>query len=136
MKIEINGLGVFVEVYKRKEEMDELQTLKEVVTTYRSVPAQTDATPFYTSTGEHVCKDGVAVSQDLLLSGKIKYGDWVYIEGVGLKKVNDTMHPRMKRHFDVWVATYQEEKEFDQQYGHKKLRVWLVKGMKAESNVN
>ncbi len=104
-----------------------------VVTSYRSVPAQTDSSPFYTSTGEHVCKDGIAVSQDLLLSGKVKYGDWVYVESIGLKKVNDTMNPRHKRHVDIWVGTYREEKEFDQQYGHRKLKVWLVKGMK---NVN
>ena len=98
-----------------------------ITTTYRSVPAQTDSSPFYTSTGEHVCKDGIAVSQDLLLSGKVKYGDWVYIEGIGLKKVNDCMNPRHRKRMDIWVGTYREEKEFDKKYGHIKLKVWLVK---------
>ncbi len=101
-----------------------------ITTTYRSVPAQTDSSPFYTSIGEHVCKDGIAVSQDLLLSGKVKYGDWVYIENIGFKRVNDCMNARHHKRVDIWVATYKEEKEFDQKYGHKRLKVWLVKGMK------
>lgn len=100
-----------------------------LVTAYRSVPKQTDSTPFHTSIGEYVHKDGIAVSQDLLLSGKIKYGDYVFVEDIGLKRVNDCMHSRYKNRFDVWLGNYQEEKEFDRKYGHRKLKVWLVKGV-------
>lgn len=96
------------------------------VTAYRSVPEQTDSSPYLTSIGERVCKDGVAVSQDLLKSKKIKYGDWVYIEGIGLKRVNDTMHSRFKNHVDVWVRTLDEEKKFHKKYKDKQLKVWVV----------
>lgn len=97
------------------------------MTAYRSIPAQTDRTPFYTSTGERVSKYGVAVSQDLLRSGKVQYGDYVLIEGVGIRRVNDCMHERYKNRFDVWVGNYNEEKEFDRKFGHRKLRVYLLK---------
>ncbi len=96
------------------------------LTSYRSVPSQTDDTPFVTSIGERVCKDGVAVSQDLLLSGRVKYGDWLYIDGVGLKRVNDTMAPRWKNHVDVWVSSYEKEKTFQKKFKGGQVPVWIV----------
>lgn len=98
-----------------------------VVTSYRSIPEATDSTPFITSIGERTNPSGIAVSQDLLKSGKVKYGDWVYVEHIGLKRVNDTMHPRWTNRADVWVATYKEEKAFDEKFRGRKLRMYLVK---------
>lgn len=100
------------------------------VTSYRSVPSQTDNSPYVTSIGEKVNKSGVAVSQDLLKRGVVKYGDILYIEGYGLKVVNDTMNPRLKNHIDIWVATYGEEK----QVGTRKLLIYKVKGAKCEKD--
>jgi len=99
-----------------------------VVTSYRSTPKQCKPTGYkYTSIGERCNVHGVAASQDLLLSGKVHYGDLVYIESVGFKFVNDTMHPRMKEHFDVWVQGYEDEKAFDAKFHGKTLRVWVIK---------
>ncbi len=97
------------------------------VTSYRSVPLQTDASPFYTSIGEHVCNDGIAVSQDLLKNGTFKYGDWVYIPQIGLKRVNDTMNARWKDRMDVWVSSLDEEKKFFRQFKIHKLKVYKVR---------
>lgn len=97
------------------------------VTSYRSTPTQCDLTPYHTSTGERVCQDGVAVSQDLLRSGKVKYGDWVWVESIGLKRVKDTMNHRHKNHIDIWVKTLKEEKEFHRKYKGRKLKVYLIK---------
>lgn len=98
-------------------------------TAYRSVPNQTDSSPNFTATGEKTCGHGIAISGDLLRrnGGPLDYGDLVYIEDVGFKVVNDTMNARHKQRFDVWVATYKEEKDFDQKYGRRKLRMWIVK---------
>ncbi len=96
------------------------------VTSYRSVYSQTDNTPYNTSTGEHVSPDGVAISQDMLCpickkehkrcknpsKSEIHYNDWLYIQGVGLKRVNDVMNKRHKNHLDVWVSSLDEEKTF------------------------
>lgn len=104
------------------------------VTSYRSVPNQTDNSPYYTATGEHVCIHGVAVSQDWLQQngGQFKYGDWLYIEGVGLRKINDCMNKRYKKRFDIWVPTWIDEHTFHQKYKNTKLKVYLLKGKNYE----
>ncbi len=98
-------------------------------TSYRSVPSQTDNTPFHTSTGEHVHPHGIAVSRDLLArwGGPLHYGDLVYIEGVGTKIVFDTMNERHKQHLDVWVPTLQDEQKFHEAFKNRKVRVWLIR---------
>ena len=98
------------------------------VTSYRSVPAQTDSSPYITSIGEKVNKSGVAASQDLLKAGTLKYGDIIYVEGYGLKVVNDTMHPRMTNHIDMWVKTKAEEHKV----GTRTLRIYKIKGVQYE----
>jgi 3D (Asp-Asp-Asp) domain-containing protein len=95
------------------------------ITSYRSVHKQTDDSPHFTSIGEHVHPHGCAVSQDLLKKngGPINYGDFIYIEGYGIKVVNDTMHKRIKKSVDIWVATYQQEKRI----GVKRKNVWIIR---------
>ena len=80
------------------------------VTSYRSVPNQTDDTPYITSIGEHVHMGGIAVSQDLLKSGKLHYHDTVYVQGFGYYQVNDTMNVRIHDAIDIWVETKAEER--------------------------
>lgn len=93
------------------------------LTSYRSVAEQTDDSPYWTSIGERVNNHGVAVSQDLLKSGAVRYGDVLYIEGQGFKTVNDCMNGRLKKAVDVWVETYEDEKAV----GKRTAKVWLVK---------
>jgi len=95
------------------------------ITSYRSLEAQTDDTPFITASGEHVHSNGVALSRDLLKrwGGPVSYGDTIYIEGYGLKVVTDCMNARHKQHVDVWVKTLAEEKAV----GWKKGNVWIIK---------
>ena len=97
-----------------------------VMTSYRSVPAQTKPKDCeWTSIGERCNVHGVAVSQDLLTKngGPLNYGDLVFIEGVGFKFVNDCMAARWKQRIDVWVPTYNDEKKF----GVRKGRLWLIR---------
>lgn len=76
------------------------------VTSYRSVPNQTDSSPFNTSTGEKVGVGGAAISQDILCGAcrklhkrckhpeypnKLHYGDTLYIKEIGFRVVNDCM---------------------------------------------
>lgn len=95
------------------------------VTSYRSVPNQTDDSPYYTSIGEHVNCHGIAVSRDLLKrwGGPLNYGDAVYVEGYGLKIVNDVMGAKSIKALDIWVETANEEKKI----GVKHKRVWVLK---------
>lgn len=79
------------------------------VTSYRAVPEQTDDTPYYTSTNEHVRAGGCAISRDLLCPAcrklhrrckrpenatKLHYGDWLYVGGYGYRQINDAMGAR------------------------------------------
>lgn len=106
------------------------------VTAYRSIPSQTDSSPNYTSIGERTHKGGVAVSRDLLSrwDGPLNYGDYLFVEGLGIYRVNDVMndtaydrdkHKRYKirQHIDIWVASYDEEKKMGVQHR----RVFLMK---------
>jgi hypothetical protein len=109
------------------------------VTSYRSVPAQTDSTPFYTATGEHVHAQGIAVSRDLLCPDayglhrmhsrrtcrhkhKLHYGDWLYIEGYGLKVLNDVMAERHTHAVDMWV----KDKAAERRIGTRHLKIYRV----------
>ena len=117
------------------------------VTSYRSIPAQTDSTPFHTSTGE---PGGAAVSRDLLCGAcrklhkrcrhpeyakKLHYGDWLYVDGYGFRFINDVMgktsttkvngrrHKRIiTNQIDIWVSSYKEEKIV----GFSKLKVYKI----------
>lgn len=121
-----------------------------IVTSYRSVPQQTDASPMYTSTYRRVQPGGVAVSRDLLCGAcrklhkrcahpeyqkKVHYGDWLYVDGYGFRCVNDVMGDFSRRRvkgkvvkvpirnqIDLWVKTYAEEKSVNV----KKLKVWKI----------
>lgn len=136
-----------------------------LVTTYRSTPSQTDNTPFITSIGERTSISGVAISQDLLCGacrklhkrckhpendfskGKqiLHYGDTLYVEGTGMRIINDVMGKYQHYHIptkhgikviqtkqlmwtDVWVGSYKEEHQFHKANGIKKHQVWKVKG--------
>lgn len=105
------------------------------LTSYRSVPEQTDDTPFHTSTGERVSVRGCAVSRDLLKrwGGPLDYGDLLYIEGVGFRFVNDCMAARHKQAVDIWVETYQDEKAIGVR---KNKKVWLIHPLLKEEIKN
>ena len=96
------------------------------ITSYRSVPEQTDSTPFITSIGQHVSEAGAAVSPDFLNSGDICYGDAVIVDGHGIRYVNDTTHPRLKKTIDLWVKDYKSEKKV----GITKRKIWVLKSSK------
>lgn len=81
-----------------------------MVTAYRSIPKQTDNTPFITSIGHRTHPFGCAVSRDLLASGKVAYGDYLIIDGIGTCVVNDTTAIRHINLVDKWVSSYDEEK--------------------------
>ena len=68
------------------------------ITSYQAIPAQTKPTCINrhqceTSIGDGITMYGCAVSQDLLKSGKVRYGDVLSVPGFGLRMVNDAMGP-------------------------------------------
>jgi 3D (Asp-Asp-Asp) domain-containing protein len=98
------------------------------ITSYQPVPAQTkpecrDRYHCTTSIDYGITQYGAAVSQDFLKSGQVHYGDALQIEGFGtMRIVNDTMNRRHKKHVDLLVFSYAEEKKVGTQ--HRK--VWVI----------
>ena len=85
------------------------------VTSYRATPAQTkpecqNVDHCRTSIDDVPTMFGVAVSQDLLKSGRIQYGDVIFVDGYGYRIVNDCMGPKAHNAIDLLVFTHAEEK--------------------------
>jgi 3D (Asp-Asp-Asp) domain-containing protein len=86
------------------------------VTSYQPIAAQTkpecvNRHKCETSIGDGITMYGCAVSQDLLKSGRVHYGDALYVPGYGWRIVNDTMNARIKNAVDLLVFTREEEKK-------------------------
>lgn len=98
------------------------------VTSYRATPNQTkpecrDNQNCQTSIGENVSELGFAASQDLLKSGVIKYGDYIWITGIGGRTCNDSMGVRARKAIDIFVYTLDEERKI----GIRHVDVYLIK---------
>jgi 3D (Asp-Asp-Asp) domain-containing protein len=98
------------------------------VTSYRAIPAQTkpeckDRHHCDTSIGDGITMYGVAVSQDLLRSGEVKYGDVLLVPGYGWRIVNDCMGPKARRAIDLLVFTRNQEKAV----GVRHLNVYVLR---------
>ena len=98
------------------------------VTSYRPVPEQTKPECknrhfCETSIGENVSELGVAVSPDLLASGRVHYRDCIHIPGVGFRIVDDTTNKRLHNAIDVFVYEKSQERAF----GVRHLKVWVVR---------
>jgi len=99
------------------------------LTAYQPLTVQTDSTPCTPADGRFVHMDGVAISRDLhkKWGGPLKFGDVLYIEGVGIKIVNDVMHAKHMNHLDVFVWTQEEEAYYWKKFGKRTVKVWKVK---------
>jgi len=97
------------------------------VTSYQAIPAQTkpdckDRHHCETSIGDGITMYGCAVSQDLLKSGRVHYGDVLWITGFGYRVVNDTMNIRHHNSVDLLVFSRAEEKRV----GVRHLKIYRI----------
>jgi 3D (Asp-Asp-Asp) domain-containing protein len=85
-------------------------------TAYSSTRDQTDSTPFLTASLQPVGPHIIALSRDLLRrytpGAPFDFGDVVEVVGVGLFRVEDTMHRRWQRRADIWVASRSEARQW------------------------
>ncbi len=82
--------------------------LRVIATAYTSHRTQTDNTPFLAAWNNRI-RPGmkvIAVSNDLILKYGITNGTRVRISGLpGVYVVRDKMHPRLRRHIDIYMGT-------------------------------
>jgi len=101
-------------VYKIEGEQDYFSNM--TVTAYTASKDETDDTPYKTALMERPVSGWTcAVSRDLLRF----LGDMVYIEGIGVRRVNDLMNERFEKRIDVFVGTKEQAREI----GKKERRV-------------
>ena len=89
-----------------------VQEITATVTAYTARPCETNDDPMHTATMERP-KAGwtCAVSRDLMhwLGGR------VYIDGLGVRRVNDLMNERFEQRIDVFCGTVKEARAFGKQ---------------------
>ncbi|MFB3910202.1 MAG: 3D domain-containing protein [Candidatus Eisenbacteria bacterium] len=78
------------------------------VTGYTSREVETDETPSVTASSRPPRPGTIALSRDLLRTftpgAPFDFGDRVLIPGMGIYRVDDTMHPRWTRKADIWFS--------------------------------
>ncbi len=94
------------------------KTINITVTSYNSVPGQTDATPFITAFGTPV-HDGIVATNYLPKGTKVRfpdlYGDKVFV-------VEDRMNIRYTKQMDIWSA----DQQFSRNFGARHLRMEIL----------
>ncbi len=93
------------------------------VTVYGPSGRQYDSTPRIAASGKIPKPGTVAVSHDLFYSGWV-FGSRIYIEGLGVHKVNDLMHPGWENRIDVFLGSERLARRF----GRREVRVVLLEG--------
>lgn len=109
-----------------EQRMDELeqqaQTRHCTVTAYSPTKRECDDTPWVAASGKRPKVGTVAVSRDLFYSGW-PFGSRIYIEGLGIYRVNDLMHERWENRIDVFMPNTRLARKF----GEREARVVLLR---------
>ena len=102
-RVHTNNENVTKEIYKIEGEQDYFRNM--TVTAYTASKDETDDTPYETALMEKPVSGWTcAVSHDLMRF----LGDKVYIEGIGVRRVNDLMNERFEKRVDVFVGTKEQ----------------------------
>jgi 3D (Asp-Asp-Asp) domain-containing protein len=94
-----------------------LKKINVTLTAYNATKAQCDDTPFTTASSIRVREGIVALSRDLEKRYNLKFGDLIYIEGIGLFEFQDRMHRRWKNKVDIFMWSRQRAIQFGKQSG-------------------
>ena len=98
-------------------ELNELQEKKVTkitvkVTKYNAVPEQTDDTPTITASNKTIEKGVVALSRDIEEELGLKFGDKIYLKGLGYYIFEDRMNKKWTRRVDIYEKSILEAKKF------------------------
>lgn len=123
-----NQLLIFEQLEKQREALANLRTTLHakdvetlIVTAYTPSKEETDDTPMITAAMTKVRPGTVAVSRDLFERGWT-FGKKVYIEGEGIKTINDLMSDKWEKRMDILYF----DKDDATQFGKRQLTVALL----------
>jgi len=66
----------------------------------------------HTASGEHPTEKTIGISRDIKRKYKIKWGQRVWINGVGYRIVNDLMAAKWVNRIDIWLPTIRQCRKF------------------------
>lgn len=94
------------------EEEDSSRFIGVEITGYTSHEEETDADPFLTAMCTTTGPGVIALSRDLLETftpgAPFDFGDKVLLPGVGIYRIEDTMHSRWRKKADIWFSSQTE----------------------------
>jgi 3D (Asp-Asp-Asp) domain-containing protein len=102
-------------VEERADQSNGLIETKSIIVTataYSPTPEECDNTPFITASGRRVRPGIIALSRDIEREFGVRFGDVLYLEGLGYYQFQDRMHRRWKRRVDIFHTTKQEAENF------------------------
>lgn len=82
------------------------------VTAYNPVRSQTDSSPLITASNKRVRVGMIALSRDLEREFGFRFGDTVYLNGLGRFVFEDRMHRRKRRHVDILMLNPVDARRF------------------------
>ena len=83
---------------------EELYTLIPVtVTAYTACPSECDSTPFITASNKTIYIGVIALSRDIEKDLGLKFGETIYVKGIGHFTFEDRMNKRWKRRVDIYI---------------------------------
>ncbi len=94
------------------EDAGRMRPIPVTVTAYNPVRSQTDISPLITASNKRVRVGMVALSRDLEREFGFRFGDTVYLYGLGRFVFEDRMHRRKRRHVDILMLNPMEARRF------------------------
>ncbi len=106
------------DIHELKETYHLGQSVRATVTAYTDDPRENlgPGKPVGTAIGTRIRPGIVAVSRDLLKAGW-KYGKKVYVEGLGVFVIEDTMSPRFNKRIDIAVKDMHQAQKIGKRPG-------------------
>ena len=98
------------------------------VTAYNPVRSQTDSSPLITASNKRVRVGMIALSRDLEREFGFRFGDTVYLYGIGRFVFEDRTHRRKRRHVDILMFNPMEARKF----GVKRSYLFVLEEPKRE----
>jgi len=82
------------------------------MTAYSARVCETDSTPNITASNKRVKVGYIALSRDIEKDFRLRFGDKIYVKGVGVFEFQDRMHRRKKRQVDIFMHSTKRALKF------------------------
>ncbi len=105
-------LEIKIKESKNQKKHDNIELISVMVTAYNPVKAQTDNTPMTTASNKKVKEGMIALSRDLEKEFGFKFGDEIFLLGLGKFIFEDRMNKRWKRRVDILMMSKKKARGF------------------------